>query len=255
MKLTALRQRKKIRAYTRTLATFAASYKLVSATIVSGLVIAVTGLFVLHMSPVQRSLGIVGPEPVSTVHTQPAVTEGPKLDIPQAAIENTTPTATSEGTCTYRYSDGSGNYYVAVHLANGSYKCLTYSLAELQDYTTPDINSSATRTPTKKGVFTDPDTGVTTTITQYSDGSSATTTEGEYYKLYLDRASTFYVMVNGTDMAKRFQYCMTTGYTNADGQADVRLLTPEEQAQRTTTPYPYAGPDCTAGNLPEVHYQ
>ena len=56
-------------------------------------------------------------------------------------------------------------------------------------------------------------------------------------------------------MAKRFQYCMTIGYTNANGQSDVRLLTPEEQAQRASTPYPYSGPDCNAGNMPLVHYQ
>lgn len=199
-------------------------------------------------------------EPVATAtpkaHQKSDSSDMTKLGVTQAAIDNSKPTSTTAGTCEKQISSGGSDFYVTTQLADGSYKCLTYNLKDLQDYTPGSgTTTSDGKTPVKQGTFHDTDTGTTTTITQYSDGSSMSSTDGSYWKMYFDKANSFYIMTNGTDMTTRFAYCMTTGYTDATGQTDIRLLTPAEQQQRAAQPYPYAGPDCNAGNMPVVHYQ
>lgn len=204
-----------------------------------------------------QQLGVKAPEKAPI---EAAVVEGDKLDISQAAIDGSTPTATKDGSCSRLYADEAGNYSVTVRQSDGSYKCLTFKASDLQSYNpaTPTGTSSSTvigAAPTQSRQYTDSETGITTTITNYSDGSTITSSN-DYHKAYFDSGRTFYIMVNSTDMMRRFEYCMTTNYINANGVNDTRLRTPEEQLELLSHPdYPYAGPDCDDGNMPVVYYE
>lgn len=98
-------------------------------------------------------------------------------------------------------------------------------------------------------------TGVTTNADKYDDGSSKISTEGSYYKLYLNRKSTMYVFVNSSETARRFAYCKTAGFMDENNQLDVRLYTEAEQREIASQPYPFDGPNCNEGNFPEVRYE
>lgn len=193
-----------------------------------------------------------------------------RLKVSQEAIENSKPVTTTSGQCDYHsiyYDDGKGNFSVASRLSDGSWRCITYNLADLQNYESEDGNISV-KTDPKTGqrtttVKSTDETGATTTTTTVSnpDGSSESHTEGGYGKMIIGPTNDgrqIYGFFDYTDNRQhtdvgRFQTCYLAEnfYTHTDGNSyfdgTYRELSASEKAARAIEF------DCT--RLPAIKYE
>jgi len=252
---------KKARGRLNSLLALAKAHRLVTALSVALVVTATAAALFAFASQNQKDLAIQKTSEANEAPlTEEKLLEQLEATIPQEYTGTGSQKTSSAGRCGRpNGKDADGNYYVEIRIQDGSYKCVKYSMADGTDVPIDGTESSMTtqngRQAVKKQIFTDAETGATTTYIQYADGSSYYSTDGGYWPLYFDDYQAnkrFYIMTNGMEMTQRFMFCMTNGYTTPDGRPGTRLLTPEEQAERASQPYPYAGPDCNAGNMPQV---